>query len=257
MTSKNSGALGFILLLVCMVEQHCLAETDSAAIRLPADLIQLLRDRNEGSEYGDCTLKEYARLYVHSFHSIDDERLLWLIGAPDYMCDSNSFFPVIVDDQGQWSHGEFIEGEPYVFMRLPRYGLLLSSQWTIEGTFPFLFFSSNGLVWQEMTLPEDRDLSNTVEYLTKICVQNQQTVHLTFEGDGNIGSWHTDVEQMFASNPNWVSEDKAPAPSAECSTSLGANAQKISPYAVAQGDDLYEIKLKGRTLKFLIPRLVY
>jgi hypothetical protein len=136
-------------------------------------------------------------LFSRDFFALADQRLLILIGIPDYLCASNSFMPVTIDDQGKWLAGPILPGAPSLLAQAPDNSLWLAAQWQIEGTFPALYRSTNGVDWTEIKLPENRGVDCCFERLERICF-HQGAVRLKFSGDATekTACWETGLEGL-------------------------------------------------------------
>jgi hypothetical protein len=153
---------------------------------------------------------ERKTLFSGNFFELDDKRLLLLLGIPDYLCASNSFVPVVVDDRGEWRAGPILAGEPSFLVRGPGKALWLAAQWQVEGTFPALYRSQNGVDWQEIKLPGERDVDCCFETLERICFHHGR-VRLRFASatTGKTASWEAGLEGLAGTGPAWKQTDAA------------------------------------------------
>ncbi|WP_459923189.1 hypothetical protein [Desulfatiferula olefinivorans] len=146
----------------------------------PPDITRIIADRllPHGSE---CPPPHTAAVYAYD---IDHDRRLMLIAVADYLCTgSNSFLPVVLED-GSWRAGEFMDGAPSMVVMENDDSLWLVTQWQIEGTYPALFHSADGVSWREIPLPAGRDVDCCFERLTRLCVTDE-TIRITLEGDSD------------------------------------------------------------------------
>ena len=110
------------------------------------------------------------QLVIRYFAALPGRRggsLLLLVQVPDYQCSSNSFLPVVVDRGGRWRWGQRMSGAPSRLVRGPDGRLWVTALWMIEGTYPMLYHSPDGLVWRNIELP--RRPGNPFLFLTRLC----------------------------------------------------------------------------------------
>lgn len=168
--------------------------------RLPGSI---LRNIHQAVQDGDFSCERKV-LFSRHFFELADGRLLILLGIPDYLCAANSFMPVTVDDRGHWRAGAIMPGEPSLTAVGPDKALWLAAQWQAEGTYPALYRSLNGVDWQEIKLPENRDVDCCFERLERICFQ-QGRLRLKFASavTGKTACWETEVERLAGPGPVW------------------------------------------------------
>ena len=68
-----------------------------------------------------------------------------------------------------------------------------------------MYRSSDGIInWQEITLPEDRNVDCCVEWLTEVCFYDQH-IRLKFHGDENNTTkyWQANTQDTLNSTPEW------------------------------------------------------
>ena len=134
--------LGQILLIVpndAHAESH--DSRQKIVVSLPSGIAQTLGERNRGGREG-CP---ESNIFVHGFRYLDDrlDRAIWFLGAPDYLCSTSSFMPVIATSDGKWTAGQGAEedwqggrmllGVPTLFKQSDRLGYFLISEWQVEG----------------------------------------------------------------------------------------------------------------------------
>jgi hypothetical protein len=199
----------FILLFLC---QGCVADTGTSELkertyRMPGSILQAIRKAVQDGNFS-CDKKS---LLSRDFFELKDKRLLVLIGIPDYLCASNSFLPVTVDDQGKWLAGPILPGAPSWIATGPDNSLWLAAQWQVEGTFPALYRSLDGVDWQEIKLPENRAVDCCFERLERICFQ-QGIVRLKFAGAvaGKTTCWEARIAGIAGAGPAWKRSADAP-----------------------------------------------
>jgi hypothetical protein len=195
----------FLLIPLCMffLRYPCCfsnQKVETRVYRMPDSIVQAIDRAVRGGNFS-CDRKE---LFSRDFFELADGRLLILVGIPDYLCASNSFMPVTVDDRGQWLAGPILPGAPSWIVPGPDNSLWLAAQWQVEGTFPALYRSTNGVDWQEIKLPENRDVDCCFERLERICFR-QKVVRLEFTSatGGKTVYWQAALDRRTGSAPVW------------------------------------------------------
>lgn len=196
----------FVLCMFCTSNDRRV-ELLERVYRMPAPLLKSIRQavQESGSQ---CKRK---LLFSRDFFELTDKRLLILIGIPDYLCKSNSFMPVSVDDRGDWRAGALVPGAPSWMVLGPDNALWLATQWQVEGTFPALYRSPDGLAWREIKLPENREVDCCFERLERICFR-QGIVRLKFVSavTAKKASWEAEVDGLADALPAWKKTGGAP-----------------------------------------------
>jgi len=205
-SSMTKPVCEYLIIQLCvflLLGQCCFSnrEVETRVYTMPDSIVQEIGRAAQGGNFS-CAKKT---LFSRDFFELGDDRLLILLGIPDYLCASNSFMPVTVDDQGQWLAGRPMPGAPSWLVRGADDALWLAAQWQVEGTFPALYRSLDGVDWQEIKLPEDRNVDCCFERLTRICF-HPGAVRLKFEGDaaGAEASWEAGLDGLDAPGPGPV-----------------------------------------------------
>jgi hypothetical protein len=143
----------------------------------------ILRQIAEMESSGACSPDYIRPLRSQHFAALDRNTLLILLELPDYLCDkSNSIVPLLADVRGRWVLGDRLPGLPFFFEQGPDGALWLVTQWQIEGTYPSLFRSKDGLHWHEIPLPPGPQPDSPFVFLDKLCFQrNEILIRLTSE----------------------------------------------------------------------------
>jgi len=167
---------------------------------MPGSILQVIKQAARDGNFS-CNKRVLSSL---DFFELADGRLLILVGIPDYLCASNSFMPVTVDDKGQWLAGPILPGAPSWIVPGPDNALWLAAQWQVEGTFPALYRSLNGVDWQEIKLPENRDVDYCFEKLERICF-HQEVMRLKFASaaTGKTACWEAAAVGIAGAGPAW------------------------------------------------------
>ncbi len=157
-------------------------------------LDQIVLSTTQGMNYG-C--EQDLPIVVEQFLNHTDEALLLFLQVPDYLCDgSNSFIPIMVTLDGKWQWGQTMPGAPGL-IRQNKNILWLTSQWQVEGSFPILYQSNNGLSWHQVLLPENREVDCCFEYIEQICFYNNM-MGLKFHGasENTIKYWQIFIDSV-------------------------------------------------------------
>ncbi len=179
------------------------ADPITVVYKMPSNLVARLKAETEQRDRGECEQKK-RELISSTFYALSPNKLLILIGIPDYFCHASSFMPVTVDSQGYWQIGTVLESYPSVLLLDESQGLWLVSHWEHEAVFPFLHYSTNGLNWQEINLPKSRQVDCCFEWLKQVCVTDS-TVQLKFAGmnDARVEYWQTTINESLKITPRW------------------------------------------------------
>ena len=190
----------FLLLCLGFFPNSGATELKERIFPMPSSILQSIRQAIRDGNFS-CGKKA---LFCRNFFELKDGRLLILVGVPDYLCASNSFMPVTVDDQGRWLAGTILPGAPSWIVPGPDDALWLATQWQVEGTFPALYRSLDGVDWQEIKLPENRDVDCCFEKLEPICFQ-QNVMRLKFASaeTGKTAYWQAALDPGAVSAPVW------------------------------------------------------
>ncbi|MDD2776306.1 MAG: hypothetical protein PHU06_10145 [Gallionella sp.] len=228
---KNLGLVLIALLVNFIFNTVSYAET--AVYTLPPALQQQLKLATEQLRKAEC---DEAKLSLSSelFYSLPTGELLILMGLPSYMCHIGSFMPTMVDRQGHWSWGDAIDGYPALLLTDSTRGYWLVSHGEIEGVYPELRHSRDGLHWQEITLPESRNIDCCFEWLKQVCEVDGQ-IQLQFSGmdDEVTGFWSTTLNDSLTATPHWQKRTPEQVqPATQCQTTplnQGNWQRKLSP----------------------------
>lgn len=176
---------------------------ETASYTLPPALQQQLKLATEQLRKGEC---EEAKLPLSSelFYSLPTGELLILMGLPSYMCQIGSFMPIVVDRQGHWSWSDALDGYPALLLTDSVHGYWLVSHGEIEGVYPELRHSRDGLHWQDIVLPESRNIDCCFEWLKQVCeVDGQIQLQLSGMDDEVVGYWSTTLNDSLTATPHW------------------------------------------------------
>jgi len=196
-----------------------------SAVSLPAEVAEALRARNPGGR-GGCP---ESNIFIHGFRYLDTEfdRLLWFLGAPDYLCSTNSFVPAIVTRKGEWTIGRtaredpfgsrMLAGVPVLFQRSAGLGYFLTSEWRAGGQINYLYHSQSGETWVSVPLPkgevnQTRGDSSLVASIRRLCVAETGAIVVVYEvSPGELtGIWSSPVDESFPETVAWTRVAKLP-----------------------------------------------
>lgn len=226
MLSKNSkGSRGLVIVCVtyCMVTAHAQASKrnfeESSVISLPSDIAQELRDRNSPGQRGSC---HESNIFIHGFEYLDArlDKLIWFLGAPDYLCATNSFVSVIVDSSGNWTVGEytdkdrqgsdFLSGVPVLFQHVNDLGFFLTAEWQIEAPGNFMYFSADGVTWTSLDLPAPTRKSADYDCcyapsISTLCIADLGKAYISYEDSSTFEAsvWGAPIDDAFPHSINW------------------------------------------------------
>ena len=207
---------------------------DEVVVSLPSSISHILRGRNRGGR-GGCP---ESNIFVHGFGylGIRLDRTIWFLGAPDYLCETNSFVTVIATSDGKWTLGQASEedwlgsrmlaGVPIVFLHSNELGYFLTSEWQAEGPANFLYYSKDGETWTSVKLPaagRKNPNGNCCEAATirAVCAGGSGKVYLSYYESENSNDrlWSTNVDKTFPERVDWVNVSMLPD-YARCGESL-------------------------------------
>ena len=186
---------------------------------LPSDIAELLRGRNPGGR-GGCP---ESNIFVHGFRylGMQSERTIWFLGAPDYLCATNSFVSVITSPGGTWTLGQgsredwrgsrFLAGVPILFQYSSQLGYFLVSEWQVEGPKSFMYYSAEGETWSSVELPSaarrtpNRDCCYAAS-IHRLCVAEPATVLITYaeSADFHASTWVSPMDDSFPASVAWT-----------------------------------------------------
>lgn len=141
---------------------------------------------------GACSREEWREpgpLSAEVFLGRPDGTLLFFVQVPDYFCrSSNTALPVLVEAAGQWRWGEPLAGLFTRVLAAPDGTLVAATQWQIEGTYPALLTSRDGLTWVELALPEER-ATRAPDESAELCFSDRLELRLRSELEGKTQLW--------------------------------------------------------------------
>ncbi len=231
---KNLGIVLLSLLTSFIFNRVSYAE--STIYTLPIALQQQLKLATEQLRKGECD-DEKQPLSSELFYSLPTGELLILMGLPSYMCHIGSFMPIMVDHQGHWSWHDAIDGYPALLLTDSTQGYWLVSHGEVEGVYPALRHSRDGLHWQEIVLPESRNIDCCFEWLKQVCeVDGKIQLQFSSMDDEVTGFWSTTLNDSHAATPHWQKlTPEQIQPATQCQTApLGQGNWQRKPNQQAQ-----------------------
>lgn len=211
-----------------------------AVYKMPDDLVKRLHTETAQRQRGEC---DKQREFASATFFALNQKLLVLIGLPDYFCHASSFLPVTIDKQGHWQAGAVIESYPTFLLHDNSEQLWLVSHWEIEGVYPLLHHSLDGAHWQEISLPKERQVDCCFEYLKQVC-PSDSLLQLKFTDMDEVkaGYWQTTRSESLKAAPNWQKSSPAPQQCRATSVTIGdwqrqeiAHHAQIQFYSATQG----------------------
>ena len=224
--------LMLMLNLVCLPVSH--ARPEGPILKMPATLVNRLKTETEQRQRGECEQNK-REFSSHQFYTLNNGKLLILIGLPDYFCNASSFMPVTVDNQGHWEAGAVLESYPTFVLTDSHQQFWLISHWEIEGVYPVLHHSIDGVNWQEISLPKERKFDCCFQYIKQVCFSDAQ-IQLKFTGidDTPVEYWATSVSDSLSPVPNWKK----------------SNLQKCQTTPLTSGDWQRKVSAKATAVRF-------
>lgn len=221
------GATSFVM-NVAYADSH--RPQNQVVASLPSDIALMLRERNHGSR-GGCS---ESYIFIHGFHYLGSrtDKAMWFLGAPDYLCETNSFISVIATPYGEWTighasdedwlGGRMLAGVPVLFQQSSQLGYFVISEWQVEGPMNFMYHSTHGNTWVSVDLPaaecknQDCDCSN-VAAIRELCIDDSGSVLVSYlESEQFRGSvWSSKVDESFPEGVDWARVSVMPD-SAQC-----------------------------------------
>ncbi len=193
---------------------------------LPADIAEALRARNHDGR-GGCP---ESKIFVHGFHHLDvpSDRVMWFLGAPDYLCQTNSFLSVILDSEGSWVVGQTTEddwsgsrmlpGVPTFFRYSNDLGYFVTTEWQVEGPGNFLYYSSDGVAWTSVDLPDAATKLSEHDccfapLVRRLCLADSGELYISYEETGQFhaSEWVASVaDAAFPGYVHWEQVERLP-----------------------------------------------
>ena len=142
------------------------------------------------------------------FMELGETSLLILLEIPDYLCDrSNTIVPLLADVRGRWILGDNLPGLPAFFGPGPDKALWLVTQWQVEGTYPSLLRSEDGLHWKELPLPAGPEPGSPFIFLSDLRFLGKDLlITLTSEnGDENrpVQLYSANLREISSGSAAW------------------------------------------------------
>ena len=224
--SVHSKRLGFLLslcLVVSALAVWCHAESDVTESRhahsLPSSVAGKLRSLNTAGQRESC---HESNIFIHGYEFLGRgfNEVIWFLGAPDYLCDTNSFVAAIVDKEGNWTIGKnsekdwngsyLLDGAPRHFAHNPDSGMFLVTEWQIEGPGNRLYYSREGEVWVSLRLPpeirksDNRDCCHAAP-IGSLCVADSGSFFVAYDETEvfEARQWVADTGEEISGAPEW------------------------------------------------------
>lgn len=170
-----------------------------------------------------------------------DKQLLLFVHLPDEACHSRSVLPIHLN-KSNWQTGEILDSLPSALYQDPNKQLWLISHWESEGVLPYLHSSSDGIHWQNINLPDTKNIDCCFVYLKQLCVTpTELQIKLTGTDDTNNHYWSQPLKTNEWHNIN--------ALTACSNTEIGFDDWQQTPH----GKHIW-LESKKRQLKIILPR---
>lgn len=145
--------------------------------RAPVGLLTYLRKQTLGEWCAQGNWATPAPMEAGRFLELRGGGLLLFVQVPNYLCtSSNAAVPVVVTPKGEWKWGLPVDGLVTHLAKSEDGTLWASTQWQVEGTYPALYRSKDGVAWKEVELPKERATTGPMEELTTLCFGYQTVV---------------------------------------------------------------------------------
>lgn len=223
-----------ISLLLLLLSLNVQAKT----ITLPKAIHQHLIKQTEKQLRSACEQPHSPLNY--SVYSLDKQLLLFA-HLPDEACYSRSVLPIYLN-KTKWQTGETLDSLPSALYQDPNKQLWLVSHWESEGVLPYLHFSKDRVHWQNINLPDTKNIDCCFVYLKQLCVTpTELQIKLTGTDDTNSQYWSQPLKTNHWHNINTLSA---------CSnTEIGFDDWQQSTH-----DHQIWLESKQRQLKIILPR---
>ena len=189
----------FSFMFIYFLSENLLATT----LKMPENIRKKLCYELSG---GECSLEQ--ELHYGGHGELANGKLLLFF----YLYDKQTMYkhgyantPVIVDTKGKWKIiRSSLRAEIREIAQDPNGGIWVRTLWMIEGLFPSLYYTKNGVKWQEITFPQNQEVISSFKDL-RICLLGNE-VELTFHSMDDkpfIKTWETSYADAVTPNPKW------------------------------------------------------
>lgn len=243
--STVASLIWLVLPLLGKVAHADPPEHENRVVSLPAHIAETLRQRNRGGRGGCPT----SSIFVHGFRylGIHLDRTMWFLGAPDYLCGTNSFVPVIVSSSGEWTPGwasekgwqgsRMLSGVPVLFQHSTELGYFLTSEWQVEAPINFLYHSADGETWKSVDLPSAaRKISDDyccyAASIQRLCIAEPGSVLIVYAESEQFhaSTWSATVDDSFPANVTWTRLSELP----DCARCDGVERRDFMPRSLRE-----------------------
>lgn len=151
--------------------------------------------------------KERTLIFDHTFKLKNNRSLLFshLENKDSLYVHGYKNIPLIVDKNHKWTIiNNLIEAEIQNVLKDPYGGIWIHALWMIEGVSPLVYYSKDGLKWQQISLPKNEEYHGTFEDLELCFLKN--SVLLRFNNLDNTEQtkvWETQYQAILNKNPLW------------------------------------------------------
>jgi len=141
--------------------------------------------------------------------------------------------PIIVENKHKWQIiNHKIEAEIQNVLRDPYGGIWIHALWMIEGVSPLLYYSKNGIKWQQIKLPKEEGNHGTFEDL-EICFL-RESLQLRFNNLDNTEEtkiWESPYKPIIEQKASWKRVNIKNISKEKCFKDLALNKTIISSIA--------------------------
>ncbi len=175
-------------------------QTGKVAIsQLPEIIVDDIKQLVAKSDWTfDCT--NFTSIDYQAFQFSDDSYLM-IVEAPDYLCtNSNTYIPVYYQGGELYGWGGPYPGRVSQVVKSEHGQWFLASYWAIEGTYPMLYQSADGIVWHEIKLPENRHSDCCFEQIDMLDItvdeSNKEYLSIRFFNGNELDDfeWYSEID---------------------------------------------------------------
>ena len=201
----KTKAIYFCILFVVVNSTTSCKQTPAAiteTIEFPKNITSLFNEIFQYSAFPCRSVDETA--LINSAWQYENQ-LFFIMQIPDYLCYPHSVVIVGVNEQQEWQIIEVFEGDVYGVAAVDQF-LLIVSGWAIEGTFPYVLYSDNGINWNNLELPTERKRDCCFDQIERVW-QTDEALWVDFyaQGDTPASRWALNLRDFKSGNhKNWI-----------------------------------------------------
>ncbi len=183
---------------------------------------------------------------------LSGNRLLLLLEVANYFgCRSNAILPATVDSSGEWKWGEPLAGEIQAAAATADGSVWVASEWIIEGGYPALYRSADGVTWIDFDLPSRPPVpvdGAAADWITELCPRGDRLEiqeDTTDRGPEHPRTWIRPSSTQADLAAEWIPTSPAAGP-CDCVACIGGHSKCM--WMETGGE--YVIRCRDRTVEF-------